>query len=87
MLAATVRAHGSGTPTGPVRFWAGENLLGEGQLDPAGRAQAITTSLPAGHHVVVAVYPGEEFFPARSATGYLDVDPRPTTREITKERP
>jgi cation-transporting ATPase V/Cu+-exporting ATPase len=87
MLAATVRSEAPGTPTGPVRFWAEENLLGEAQLDPAGRAQAITTSLPVGHHVVVAIYPGDQSFPARSATRRLDVEPPPATAEFTKERP
>ncbi|MGH8974194.1 MAG: Ig-like domain-containing protein [Acidimicrobiia bacterium] len=79
----TVRSSAPGTPTGAVRLWAGEILLGEDLLDAGGSVRVEGPSLPVGHHVVVAVYEGDVHFSAGSAPLEHDIVRAPTAVEIT----
>jgi large repetitive protein len=63
---------GSGvpTPTGTVSFYVDGNLMGNAGL--SGNQAAVTlTTIPAGAHVIVAVYNGDSnFAPSRNNLGY-----------------
>jgi hypothetical protein len=58
-LTATVKTSGSNSPTGTVTFQENVSVLGTGTLNSSGVATAITSSLGAGSHLIVAVYGGD----------------------------
>jgi hypothetical protein len=64
---ATVRASGSGTPSGTVTFQDGTTVLGTAPLDSAGRATLAVALLAVGDHAITAVYGGDGAFGASTS--------------------
>jgi hypothetical protein len=60
-LTATVTSTSSGTPTGPVTFYAGQTQLGAGTLS-GGTASIALTSFPTGNVSLSAQYAGDANF-------------------------
>jgi microcompartment protein CcmL/EutN len=83
-LTATVTSWGSGTPTGPVTFYAGQTQLGTGTLS-GGTASITLTSFPSGNVSLSAQYAGDgNFAPSTSAsTQVLTVTAASTSLNVT----
>jgi hypothetical protein len=78
----TVQPPGSGTPTGTVDFYSGQNLLGSSLLSN-GQATLTTKSLPVGTDTLTASYVGDaEFEASQSATVSEQVGTIPTTATL-----
>jgi hypothetical protein len=56
----------AGTPTGPVTFRDGNNILGTGTLDSTGTATFSTSALGVGTHTITASYGGDSTFATSS---------------------
>ncbi len=69
-LTATVASSNSGTPTGSVRFYYGNSLLGSATLQSgsASITKTIPTSYEAGSYLVTAKYSGDSTFSASSGS-------------------
>jgi hypothetical protein len=65
---ATVKAPGTGKPTGTVTFKDGSTTLGTVALDANGRAIFNTAALGAGGHTITAVYNGSTYFAPSSGS-------------------
>ncbi|MCL2695128.1 MAG: Ig-like domain repeat protein [Clostridiales bacterium] len=69
---ATVTTTGSGTPSGTVKFYNGETLLGTGTLS-SGVAAYTTSALVVGSHGITAVYDGDTNHSTSTATEITQV--------------
>jgi hypothetical protein len=73
LLTATVVAAkaGTGTPTGPVNFFANGNFVGQGILNPGTNQatfQIAPNQLPAGNYNITAFYAGDNIFAQQAST-------------------
>src|SRR2546427_564319 len=73
MFTATVKASGSGTPSGTVTFMDGATTLGTGALNGSAQATFTTTALTAGSHSITAVYGGDANFAGSTSSALSQV--------------
>jgi hypothetical protein len=72
-LVGTAISTTSGTPTGTIRFFDGQNVVGETALN-AGVASLPATALPTGANTLTAYYPGDQnFLPSTSAGNTINI--------------
>lgn len=68
LAASVLPAFGSQIPTGAVRFYDGDQLLGAAELDATGRAGLAVQFSTVGQHSIRAVYDGAATFAASTST-------------------
>jgi len=82
-LTTTVSSGGQGTPTGPVDFLDGDNVIGTGTLSN-GQATLVTSALTVGVHFLSAAYQGDSADAvSTSFTADLTVQQASTTTTLT----
>ena len=72
-------------PTGTVAFFEGGALLGEAPVEPNAGAVLITDAIPAGDHIVVALYLGDTIY-TPSLSNYVSVRVLPAGAPAARAR-
>jgi autotransporter-associated beta strand protein len=78
----TALASAAAFPTGTVTFKDGTTPLGTATLDPSGNAALSIATLPAGPHLITAVYDGDVNFTASTSAALNQVVVAATTKTV-----
>ncbi len=73
----------TGTPTGSVTFYDGDNELGQEDLDDSGNANLTVDDLTAGVHDITAIYSGDDNFISSEDSLTQCVNPKDSSTDLS----